>query len=47
VRKLGLGVQLVRPTGNRPEIPRQFQEAGGFAALVTQIDIGGLTNLNS
>jgi SNF2 family DNA or RNA helicase len=30
------------PPGKRPEIYRQFQEVDGFAALVMQIDIGGL-----
>jgi superfamily II DNA or RNA helicase len=30
------------PTGKRSEIYGQFQEAAGFAALVMQIDIGGI-----
>ena len=30
------------PSGKRAEVYRQFQEADGFAALVMQIDIGGL-----
>ena len=30
------------PVGKRPEIVRNFEEAAGFAALVMQIDIGGV-----
>jgi superfamily II DNA or RNA helicase len=30
------------PLSKRPEITRAFQEAGGFGALVRQIDVGGV-----
>jgi SNF2 family DNA or RNA helicase len=30
------------PVGKRPEIIRKFQETNGFAALVMQIDVGGM-----
>jgi SNF2 family DNA or RNA helicase len=30
------------PLSNRTEITRKFQDAGGFAALIMQIDVGGI-----